>query len=99
MEESKTKKSRVLVNVIGIPLLLFIIIAGNDFYKIPLFSMFIFVVMILSTYEWNNLIKLDNKSIKISNYFLISLMCVILHFSLPITYFIIWYNTFLVIAR
>ena len=55
------KKSRVLVNVIGIPLLLFTIIAGNDFYEIPLFFLFVFIVMILSAYEWNNLMKIDNR--------------------------------------
>ena len=82
------KKSRVLVNVVGIPLLLFIIIAGNDFYQIPLFFLFIFSVMILSAYEWNNLVKIDNKLIKISNYLSISIMSIFLHLSLPMEYFL-----------
>ena len=95
--KSKTKKSRVLVNIIGIPLLLFIIIAGNDFYKIPLFSMFIFVVMILSTYEWHNLVRLNNKLIKLSNYFFISIMCLLIHLGLSMLYFLILISIHLLI--
>ena len=58
------KKSRVLVNMIGIPTLLFIIIAGNDFYEIPLFFLFVFSIMILSKslksdVESNKTIKLE----------------------------------------
>ena len=85
---TSNKKSRVLVNVIGIPLLLFTIIAGNDFYEIPLFFLFVFIVMILSVYEWNNLMKIDNRLIKTFNYLSILVMAIFLQLNLSISYFL-----------
>ncbi len=49
----ENKKPRTLVNLIGAPLLLSIIYLGG-----PLFTMFIFVVIFISTYEFDNMIKI-----------------------------------------
>ena len=84
MVDSVAKKSRVLVNVIGIPTLLFVIIAGDDFYEVPLFSTFIFIIMNLSMHEFHKLIELDNKLIKIFDYFFISTICLLLYFNFTI---------------
>jgi len=45
------KSSRVLVNLIGIPSLLAIIIAGDTFNNLPIFSVFIAVVLFLGAQE------------------------------------------------
>ena len=49
------QSSRTLVNLIGIPSLLFIIIVGDTFYNLPIFSFFIVVVLFLGTKEITNL--------------------------------------------
>jgi len=54
---TKNKSSRVLVNLIGIPALLSIIIAGDKFYNLPLFSVFVAVIIILGAKEISALTK------------------------------------------
>jgi len=93
----ENKKSRVVVNIVGIPTLLFIIIAGNDFYEIPLFFLFVFSVMILSTFEWNNLVKIDNRLIKASNYLSILVMSIFLQLNLSMIYFLVLISIHLVL--
>ena len=51
------KSSRVLVNLLGIPSLLAIIIAGDTFYSLPVFSVFVGVVLILGSREITTLSK------------------------------------------
>ena len=48
---STKKSSRVLVNFIGIPAILVIIFAGDTFYHLPLFSVFIMVLLFLAAKE------------------------------------------------
>ncbi len=45
------KSSRVLVNIIGVPLLLAIILAGDNYFSIPFFSVFIIIVLLLGAKE------------------------------------------------
>ena len=45
------KPSRVLVNLLGIPSLLAIIFVGDEFRSLPIFSVFIGVVLLLGTRE------------------------------------------------
>ena len=45
------KSSRVLVNLLGIPSLLTIIIAGDTFNNLPIFSVFVVVVLFLGARE------------------------------------------------
>jgi CDP-diglyceride synthetase len=48
---TKNKSSRVLVNLIGIPLLLSIIYTGDSFNNLPIFSVFIAIVLFLGARE------------------------------------------------
>ena len=48
---TSNKSSRVLVNLLGIPSLLAIIIAGDEFRNLPVFSIFVGVVLFLGSRE------------------------------------------------
>ena len=54
---SEKKPSRTLINLIGIPTLLAIIVAGDSFYQLPIFSIFIGIVLYLGIREIPVLIK------------------------------------------
>ena len=56
-----SNKSRVLVNIIGIPSILAIIYFGDDFSFLPLFSMFVFSVALIAIYEWNKLANIKSE--------------------------------------
>ena len=58
-----SSKSRVLVNVLGIPSILAIIYFGDEFNFIPIFSLFVTTVSLLAIYEWHNLAKIKNIAI------------------------------------
>jgi len=57
---TKNNSSRTLVNLLGIPSLLAIIYFGDSFYNIPIFSIFIGVVLYLSAREITPLTKSKN---------------------------------------
>ena len=58
------KSSRVLVNLLGIPSLLAIVLAGDVFYNLPIFSLFVGVVITLGAREITTLsISKDGKPI------------------------------------
>ena len=57
---TKNNSSRTLVNLLGIPSLLAIIYFGDSFYNIPIFSLFIGVVLYLSAREITPLTKSKN---------------------------------------
>ena len=48
---SEKKSSRTFINLLGIPSLLAIIIAGDSFYQLPIFSLFIGIVLYLGAKE------------------------------------------------
>ncbi len=48
---SETKSSRVLVNIIGVPSLLSIIVLGDNTYNFPIFSIFVLIVLLLGSIE------------------------------------------------
>jgi len=73
------KKSRLLVNVIGIPSLIACIFLGNDFYS--LFSILICSIMLLSVIEWNNLSGVNCNLIKLINFFTVTVMFIGIHFN------------------
>ena len=70
----ENKKPRTLVNLIGAPLLLSIIYLGG-----PLFTLFIFVVIFISTYEFDNMIKIKSFSLNLYFFFFIYLIFLINH--------------------
>ena len=94
-----SNKSRVLVNVIGIPSILSIICLGND-NIFPLFSLFIMLIVILSMYEWNNLVCIKNRSIKMLNFISVLLLIGVLHLNCSYDYIllILLLHTFLIIV-
>ena len=51
------KSSRVLINLLGVPLLLMIIILGDDTLQIPIFSLFVLIVLLLGAKEMPILVK------------------------------------------
>ena len=53
----ENKSSRTLVNLIGVPSLLAIIVVGDSFQNLPLFSIFIGVVLYLGALEIKTLVK------------------------------------------
>ena len=69
-----SNKSRVLVNVIGIPSILSIIYLGDNLISIPLFSIFVLTVVLLATYEWHNLMSIKNVLIKTFDFISVSLI-------------------------
>ena len=54
---SEKKSSRTLINILGIPSILAIIIAGDTFYQLPIFSFFIATVLYLGVREIPILVK------------------------------------------
>ena len=54
---TENKSSRTLVNLIGVPSLIAIIIAGDSFHNLPLFSIFIGVILYLGTLEIKTLVQ------------------------------------------
>ena len=54
---SEKKSSRTFINLLGIPSLLAIIIFGDSFYQLPIFSIFIGIVLYLGIKEIPVLIK------------------------------------------
>ena len=57
---SEKKSSRTFINLLGIPSLLAIIVAGDSFYQLPIFSIFIGIVLYLGIKEIPILIKGSN---------------------------------------
>ena len=59
---SDKKSSRVLINLIGVPSLIGIIILGDDTFQLPIFSFFVLIVLLLGVREVPVLIdKMDGK--------------------------------------
>ncbi len=57
---TKNNSSRTLVNLLGVPSLLAIIYLGDSFYNIPIFSVFIGIILILGALEISTLSKSKN---------------------------------------
>ncbi len=57
---SEKKSSRTIINLLGIPSILAIIVAGDSFYQLPIFSIFIGIVLYLGIKEIPVLIKSSN---------------------------------------
>ena len=62
----ENKKPRTLVNIIGAPLLLTAIYIGG-----PLFTLLIFVIIFIGTFEFNNMIKTKSYSINLFIFYFI----------------------------
>ena len=60
----ENKKPRTLVNLIGAPLLLSIIFFGG-----PVFTLFIFVIIFIGTFEFNNMVKIKSFSLNLYIFF------------------------------
>ena len=86
-----------MVNLLGIPSLLSIIIIGDS--NFPLFSIFIFITMLLSMYEWNILSNIQYKSNQLINFTVIIAIFIGLYLQLDLTYLflIILIHTFCLI--
>ena len=69
------KKPRALVNIIGGPLLLSAIYIGG-----PLFTVLIFIIIFISTFEFNNMIKIKSYSINLPIFYSIYLILFFNHF-------------------
>jgi len=83
------KNSRTLINIIGIPLILLCLFFGNKGISlVPLFSIFIYIVMMLGMYEWLNLSNIKCNLIKIINFIFISAIFFMFHLSVSINYLI-----------
>lgn len=74
-----SNKSRVLVNIIGIPSILAIIYFGDDFSFLPLFSMFVFSVALIAIYEWNKLANIKSSIIRAINFITVSISLIIFY--------------------
>tara|TARA_Y100000768_G_scaffold252558_1_gene191881 strand:+ start:1550 stop:2374 length:825 start_codon:yes stop_codon:yes gene_type:complete len=74
-----SSKSRVLVNVLGIPSILAIIYFGDELIFIPIFSLFVATITLLAIYEWHNLTKIKNVTIKNLDFISVSL-CVLIFY-------------------
>ena len=79
-----SNKSRVLVNVIGIPSILGVVCLGDSIANFPLFSIFILVVAMIGVYEWNNLVGIKNILIKYLNF--TSVFLIIISFYMNYSY-------------
>ena len=93
------KNSRTLINIIGIPLILLCLFFGNKGISlVPLFSVFIYIVMMLGMYEWVNLSNIKCNLIKIINFIFISAIFFIFHLSISINYlmFLIIFHVLLI---
>ena len=73
------KKPRTLVNLIGAPLLLSTIYFGGS-----IFTLFIFIVIFISTYEFNNMIKLKSFSLYLPIFYFIYLVFLCFYLFIPI---------------
>ena len=60
MEQKQS--SRVLVNLLGLPLLLLIIYLGDSFNDFPIFSIFVLIVLLLGAVEIKNLTSIYNSA-------------------------------------
>ena len=76
----ENKKPRTLVNLIGAPLLLSTIYFGGT-----IFTLFIFVVIFISTYEFNNMIKLKSFSLYLPIFYFIYLVSLCFYLFIPIS--------------
>ena len=83
----KSKKSRLLVNVVGIPLILSCLFFGNTG-PVPLFSIFIYIVMILGMHEWIKLSNIKCNFISLTNFAFTSIIFFNLHFAIDLKYLI-----------
>ena len=54
---SEKKSSRTFINILGIPSILAIIVAGDTFNQLPIFSLFIAIVLYLGVREIPILVK------------------------------------------
>ena len=95
-----SNKSRVLVNVIGIPSILGVVYLGNSMANFPLFSIFILVVAMIGVYEWNNLVGIKNILIKYLNFTSVFLIIISFHmnYSYDYMFLIILGHTFFTIT-
>lgn len=75
----ENKKPRTLVNLIGAPLLLSVIFVGG-----PIFTLFIFTIIFIGTFEFNNMVKIKSYSLNLFVLFFIYLffLCNHLFFTL-----------------
>ena len=86
---SQLKTSRTLINIIGIPLILLCLFFGNTEIKFfPLFSIFIYIVMILGMYEWMKLSNLKCNFIKVINFIFISAVFFTFHLFIDLDYLV-----------
>ena len=76
----ENKKPRTLVNLIGAPLLLSTIYLGGT-----IFTLFIFVVIFISTYEFNNMIKLKSFSLYLPIFYFIYLVFLCFYLFIPVS--------------
>tara|TARA_B100000945_G_scaffold316487_1_gene317528 strand:- start:341 stop:1162 length:822 start_codon:yes stop_codon:yes gene_type:complete len=76
----ENKKPRTLVNLIGAPLLLSTIYFGGS-----IFTLFIFVVIFISTYEFNNMIKLKSFSLCLPIFYFVYLIFLCFYLFVPIS--------------
>ena len=91
----ENKKPRTLVNLIGSPLLLSIIYFGGS-----IFTLFIFVVIFISTYEFNNMIKLKSFSLYLPIFYLVYLVSLCFYLFIPISdnmFYIFFFTSLLII--
>ena len=51
------KSSRSLINIIGVPSLLIVIVLGDNFYNLPIFSIFVSILLVLGAKEIPNLVS------------------------------------------
>ena len=61
---SDKKSSRVLINLIGVPSLIGIIILGDDTFQLPIFSLFVLIVLLLGVREMPVLIESEEFEIR-----------------------------------
>ncbi len=84
------KKSRVLVNILGIPMLIACILLGNNQVSyFPAFSILVYSIMLLSMIEWFNLSNLKTNSVKLVNFLSITIICFNLHINASLSLFLI----------
>ena len=72
---SENKSSRTVINIIGVPSILAIIIAGDTFHQLPIFSFFIGIVLLLGALEIPIFLKNSNGY---PNLFLLAIFLILL---------------------
>jgi len=72
---SEKKSSRTVINIIGVPSILAIIIAGDTFHQLPIFSFFIGIVLLLGALEIPIFLKNSNGY---PNLFLLAIFLILL---------------------